>query len=70
MLHKKSLKTIMLLLCAAVFSAAVFTACSGGDNKAENADSTTVQPAPDTSSSQTDTATLDTASTRPVKGPN
>jgi len=72
MLHKKSFKAIMLLSGAIIFSATVFTACGGGNDKAANADTTTVQstPAPDTTSSQADTSITDSANPRPVKGPN
>jgi hypothetical protein len=74
MLTKKS--TYILIVSSVLFSFAALTACNDS-SKTNTSDTTTVQAAPaDTSmqmmqdSSMTDTSTMDTASTRPIRHPN
>jgi len=70
MLNKKSFAVFTVMLFSFVFSAFVFSGCSGGsDTKNSSSDSSSMQSVPDTSA-HTDTTALDTASTRPVKSPN
>jgi PBP1b-binding outer membrane lipoprotein LpoB len=67
MVNKKFLTVFTVIL----FSAFVFTSCSGGDTKSSTSDSSsTMQSAPADTSSHMDTTKMDTASTRPAKSPN
>lgn len=71
-MQNKNSTSLIAVILFVMFSAFILTACSGNSSDKAAADSSTMQSAPmqDTSSMRTDTSMMDTASTRPVKGPN